>query len=308
MAETSPFDSLDALLDSWSEDVLHGKAPIRWPSGSGALSNFPLGPGLMTLLGGPPGAGKTAIANQLVFDAVRLNPGLKVLVTCCEMSPSVLLDRQLSRLSGVPYTLIRDRRLTAEHHTAVNIGLATLSEIRTRLGFLTGAFDLAGVTAAGDGFDADLILIDYLQRLHATDSDGRPFRDKRSMTNTILDTFRQFAAAGRGLLVLSSVGRQPSGKHGKSSYDGLGLASFKETGECEFAADDAFILAPPVDGWATLKHVKARHTEQMDIRLRAELAFMRFDPESDGTPKESADLLDKARKLVNAEKPKRGSK
>ncbi len=98
VVDASPFASLGDLLGGWSEGVLHGKPPVRWPGGSGALARFPLGPGLLTLLGVPPGVGKTAIANQLVFDAVRLNPELKVLVTCCEMPATVLLDRQLLRL------------------------------------------------------------------------------------------------------------------------------------------------------------------------------------------------------------------
>ena len=108
------------------------------------------------------------------------------------------------------------------------------------------------------------------------------------------------------MLVLSSVGRQPSGKNGKSSYDGLGLASFKETGECEFAADDAYILTPPAQGWATLKHVKARHTEQTDITLRADLAFMRFDPTETSPTGNQSELLDKARKLFKNVNPKGG--
>src|SRR5262249_25317503 len=123
--------------------------------------------------------------------------------------------------------------------------------------------------------------------------------------NAILDTFREFAASGRGLLVLSSVGRQPAGKHGKSSYDGLGLASFKETGECEYAADDAFILTPPADGWATLKHVKARHTEPTHIGRRAALSFMQFDAPDAGPPTgDRADLLNKARDLFKNGRPK----
>jgi replicative DNA helicase len=136
-------------------------------------------------------------------------------------------------------------------------------------------------------------VIDYLQRLGAPGQ----HRDKRSQTNAILDTFRQFADAGPGLLLLSSVGRQPN-KNGKSTYDGLTLASFKESGDIEYAVDDAYILAPPEDGWATLKHVKARHTEMTDIVLRAELSLMRFDP-SGGAPAATAqgELLAKARKL-----------
>jgi len=291
VADSSPFATLGDLIDEWSHDVLHGTPPVRWAAGSGALARFPLGPGLITLVGGPPGAGKTALANQLSFDAVRVNPELKALVTCCEVPPNVLLDRQLARLSGVPYARVRDRGLRETDRPAIATALATLAEVRERVAFLTSAFDLAGVVAAADGCDADLLVIDYLQRLSAPGQ----HRDKRSQTNALLDAFRRFADAGRGLLVLSSVGRQPGGKHGKSSYDGLGLASFKETGECEYAADDAYILTPAESGRATLKHVKARHTEAADIPLRAELMVMRFEPD-DPVAGDRADLISKARK------------
>ncbi len=236
---------------------------------------------------------------------MRLTPGLRALVTCCEMPPRVLLDRQLSRLSGVPYALVRDRALTEEHRPAVAAGLATLAGLRDRVTFHTGPFTLDAVAESADGCGADLILIDYLQRLHA---EGR-FKDKRSQMNAVLDTFRSFADAGRGLLVLSSVGRQPGGRHGQSSYDGLGLASFKESGECEYAADDAFILPPADDaGLTALRHVKARHAEPADILLRARLDCMAFDPPDHGpTVTVSADLLDRARRLWANGKPKGGA-
>lgn len=176
MADTSPFASLDSLLVAWSDDVLNGEPPVRWPAGGGAFARFPIGPGLIALVGGQPGAGKTALANQLVFDAVRLSKELKALVTCCEMPPTVLLDRQLSRLSGVAYSRIRDRRLLDADRPAVATGLATLNEVRDRVAFHTGAFDLGAVAEAADGFDADLILVDYLQRLVTSGQ----HRDKRS--------------------------------------------------------------------------------------------------------------------------------
>jgi replicative DNA helicase len=293
-------------MAGWAEDVLHGTPPPRWPAGTGPLERFPLGPGLVTLVGGPPGCGKTALANQLVIDAVRLSPDLRALVTCCEIPPGALLDRTLSRLSGVSYRLIRDRALREEDRTAIRTGMATLAGLGDRVGFHTGPFTLDAVADSADAAGADLILIDYLQRLTA----GGLHRDRRGMTNAILDTFRAFAAAGRGLLVLSSVGRQPTGKHGKSSYTDLGLASFKESGDIEYAADDAFIL-PPADkeGLAKLKHVKARHTEPTDIPLRPELAFMRFDLEPDDPPDEDRTaVLDRARRLWANGPPKGGGR
>lgn len=299
VVDTSHFTSLGDLLGAWSHDVLHGAPPVRWPAGGGPLARFPIGPGLVTLIGGAPGTGKSALANQLAFDAVRLSSGLKTLVTCCEMPPTVLLNRQLARLSGVPYSRIRDRSLTEADQPAVAAGLATLNTIRDRLAFHTGSFDLTAVAESADGCEADLIVIDYLQRLTAPGQ----HRDKRSQTNAVLDTLRAFAASGRGLLVLSSVGRQLN-KQGKSGYGGLTLASFKESGDIEYAADDAFILTAPESGGATLKHVKARDTEMIDIPLRCALSVMRFDPTDTVTPSDREELLAKAQKLFKNGKPK----
>lgn len=287
----SPFALLSDLMAGWADDVLHGQPPTVWPAGPGPLAAFPLGPGLITVIGGPPGSGKTALANQLALDAVRLTADLKVLVTCCELPVPVLLDRQLSRLSGVPYAAVRGRALTADHRPAIDAALATLAAVAPRVAFHTGPFTLDAVAAAADGADADLIVIDYLQRLGTAGE----HRDKRTQTNAVLDAARAFADAGRGLLFLSSVGRQPSGKHGRSSYDGLSLASFKESGDIEYAADDCFLLPPAEGGRTELRHVKARHTEQRSIPLRAELAVMRFDPDDDPAPDRSG-LLDRAKR------------
>ena len=55
---------------------------------------------------------------------------------------------------------------------------------------------------------------------------------------------RQFADAGVAVLVVAALARGRDSK-GRSSYsEGLGLASFRETSELEYGADDAFILLP----------------------------------------------------------------
>ena len=48
----------DALV-SWRDDVLTGKAPTLYPLGTGELARIEVGPGLVILIGGAPGAGKT---------------------------------------------------------------------------------------------------------------------------------------------------------------------------------------------------------------------------------------------------------
>jgi replicative DNA helicase len=75
MAESqATYEVAADALGSWRDEVLTGTPPILYPVGVGDMARLEVGPGLVTLLGGAPGAGKTAFAMQLVVDALRLNP------------------------------------------------------------------------------------------------------------------------------------------------------------------------------------------------------------------------------------------
>jgi replicative DNA helicase len=265
------------VLAGWRDDVLSGKPPVLYPAGVGDLARLEIGPGLVTLLGGAPGAGKTAFTMQLLVDALRLTPGLRALVANVEMPPALLLDRQLARLAGIDLTLIRHRRLGAEHAQRIDQALATLTPLCERLCFVRPPFDLANVAAAADAFDAGLLLLDYVQRIPPPGDHG----DRRGAVDATMSYLRQFADAGVAVVVVSAVGRGKDSK-GRSSYAGeaLSLASFRESSELEFGADDAFILTPDTaEGEAvTLKHLKSRHGEARDIELHFDRKRQRFTP------------------------------
>jgi hypothetical protein len=122
---------------------------------------------------------------------------------------------------------------------------------------------------------ANMICIDYFQRLSVTGD----WPDKRSALNHCLDTFRRWATAERSLVVVSSVGRQRTGPHGRSSYDNLNMASFKETGELEYASDDIYMLNAGQKGegqQVCLSHLGSREAEEVDIHLIRSLSFMEY--------------------------------
>jgi replicative DNA helicase len=265
------------LLDAWRDDVVTGKPPVLYPVGAGELARIEVGPGLVTLLGGAPGAGKSAFTMQAAVDALRLTPGLRACVCNVEMPPAVLLDRQLARLSGVDLRAIRYRQLGAEHADRIDQGIATLAAVADRLCFVRQPFNLENVAAVADDFAAALILLDYLQRIP---SPGK-HDDRRGSVDATMDYLRRFADAGVAVMVVAAVARTKDGK-GRSSYsgDGLNLASFRESSELEFGADDAFMLVPDAeaDDVVTLRHLKARNCEPKDLSLRFERACQRFTP------------------------------
>lgn len=283
-------------LHGWQDDLHSGKPPTFYPIGDGELSRIEIGPGLVTLLGGAPGAGKTAFTMQAVVDGLRITSDLRAVVCNIEMPPGVLLDRQLARLSGVDATTIRYRNLTEEHSERIDLGLTILAEVSERLAFVRPPFTLENIAATADEFEAGLIVLDYIQRIRPPGDHG----DKRSSVDATMSHLRAFADEGMAVIVLSAVGRSKD-KSGRSSYsgDGLNLASFRESSELEFGADDAFILTSDskAEDEIILRHLKSRNGECRDVRLMFDKPLQRFttiDPFDDSA-------VDVARHKANME-------
>ena len=291
------------VFDGWRDDLLTGKAPTLYPCGADGLERFELGPGLVCLVGGAPGAGKTALTMQLVIDALALTPRLRAVICNVEMPPSVLLDRQLARLAGLDAKLIRNRTLDASHGSKLDAGLDALESIADRLAFVRPPFTLENTAAAADAFDAGLMVLDYAQRISPPGQHG----DRRNSVNALMDYLRQFADAGLAVLVIAAVGRTKD-RQGRSSYDadGLNLASFRESSELEFGADSAWLLAPDRKdaGLVTLRCLKNRHGETDDLPLRFDKARQAFTPDDAGAATEErkpdGKLLSALRSLWNS--------
>ncbi|MBA4104968.1 MAG: hypothetical protein C0485_04340 [Pirellula sp.] len=226
------------------------------------LREVEIGRELVTLIGAPPACGKTALAMQLVVDALRA-PGqsdLKVLVANCEMSPQALLLRQLARLTGVSHSWLRRRDFPDSATSRIQAGLDALRELTPRLEFLQPPFTLENLAERATAFEADIVVLDYMQRFDHADRS----HDPRSQCTAAMDICRRLASQGRSVIGISAVNR------GGYAPQTAGLASFRESSELEFGADSAWILqADPDDRCAiNLKCVKNRAGEITEIPLR----------------------------------------
>lgn len=273
----------ESLFAEWSDNVHSGSGPVLYRH----AFPFPeIGPGLVTMIGGAPGAGKTTFSTQVGVEMVRFNPELRLLICNCEMTPAALMDKTLSRLSGIDAHDVRHRRFGEEHADRLAAALATIETFIDRVSFMTAPFDIRNVAATADATGADVIVIDYIQRFTIPSDDS----EARHRVNRMMDYLRRFASAGVAVVVISAVGRSRD-RAGRSSYasEGLSLASFRESSELEFGADDALILAPvDVDDPDTVRlaHLKARHGMQVTQDLifdRRVQSFSLIDP-APGTP------------------------
>jgi replicative DNA helicase len=281
MAESPLLTGSDAF-NEWEPTVLSDTPPdATWKLGDG-FEHVEIGQGRIMLVGGAPGAGKTALILQWCFNALALDPNLKVLICNVEMSPARLLDRQLARLSGVPLSWIRKRTVSArEDLKNIGIAKAQIQKLSERLSFVRGPYTIQRTSEAADAFMADLVVVDYAQRIGI---EGK-FTGAREKTNALTSHMREMADCGIGIIAAAALTRSKDGK-GRSSYDGkhLSLASFRESSELEYACDDAFLLFPTdpaadpdlPDRAMTLAHVKSRDGETKTVELTFHRRFQQF--------------------------------
>jgi replicative DNA helicase len=269
------------LFDAWSGEITSPDPPLTWSAGDPVFESIEVEPGRIILLGGAPGSGKTALLMQWALGILTHNPDLRVLVANVEMPPHALLTRQLSRLSGIPLTTIRKRQVAPADYKRLGEGLNAVKALIDRLAFSEDPHRLDSIATDGADFGADLILVDYLQRIDpAGKADGL-----RERINRLMSKLRRLAdKGGIGILAAAALTRSRDSK-GRGSYDGqhLSLASFRESSELEYGSDECLLLFPTDEDQTApvrsmmLSHAKSRYGEQRDVALTFHRRFQRFE-------------------------------
>ncbi|QDV55483.1 DnaB-like helicase C-terminal domain-containing protein [Rosistilla oblonga] len=226
--------SASSILDEYLDELERSEGDVLYSVGD-CFGEFELGPGLITLLGAPPGTGKTALAMQMVFNALAVQPDLTAVVANAESSFKMLLRRELCRRTDIHPRKLRfgdlseyDKRLIAD----VRDDLRACTD---RIAVMAPPFTVAGLRDIAEQNEPGLLLVDYLQKF-------APPGDPRAGVNEVVGQLRHMAADGWAVLALSATTRsQAKGGAGHDSQK-LSLSSFKESGELEFNADAAYLL------------------------------------------------------------------
>lgn len=259
------------LMPTWAKSIRDKKTPVVYETGLGVESlNFEQG--LVTLIGAAPGVGKTALTMQLVTEALRNNKTLTAMVCNIEMRPTYLLERQLAQLSGVDCRDIRHRRWNDPQMEAIERGLATLKQLTDRLRFVRPPYSMARIVEASRRSKASIVVVDYIQRL------GMPpnVENRRVAVEEAMTQSRALADDGAAVIVVSAMGRSKEA-NGSTGY-GAGMASFRESSELEYGADDAFVLEPKKgsDDVVEVKHHKSRYGQTQEVFLVFDKSIQRF--------------------------------
>ena len=205
-----------------------------------------VGPGMVVLAGGAPGAGKSALVEQLGFGLVERNPDARFLIANVELSPAVLLCRQLARLTGEagrpvnPLNILKGATLPSEQDR-LSEAARRLTGTLGRVAIVPQPHRLHAITQAVERFEPSIVVMDYVQRITAD-----PEADSRINAGMVMQSARAIADRGVAVIAVSALARQ-KGTTG-SSYADAGLASFRESAELEYGCDQGVVINTTSDG------------------------------------------------------------
>lgn len=207
-------------------------------------------------------------------DALLADTSLRAVIANVEMTGKHQFARQLSLVSGEDYGRVRSR--TADSDRISEAYSQLVEAIGERLVFAEWPFDLAKIAQIAADHNADMLVLDYVQRIHADIE--KPARDQRLEIDIVMSKARQIASEGRCVIAVSSLNRAGGGGNAKGDKYNSDIAQtrFRGSAELEFACNEGWILTRD-NAKVTLHSVKQRDRQNFDIHLAQEPS-LRFRP------------------------------
>ena len=195
-----------------------------------------LEPGMQIVVAGPTSSGKTAFSQQIALHNAL--DGKAVLIFSHEMSHVQLTRRFLAHLTGVPASRIKRGRFSEKEFDALHDAAEKLKKLRfwvedTRN--MTASAIAARARQVKRQHGLDLMMVDYLQILSATDSRARRDVQFGEMSKTLRDTAGALEVPN---LLLSQLSRD----HAKRDNHRPRLSDLRESGAIEQDADGVLFV------------------------------------------------------------------
>lgn len=264
----TPTPTLADALDEWERHetvpaICTGFQPIDTLAGGELPGGLPLG--TITVLLGPPAAGKSALAMQAAVGALLGDPELRAVWARGEMSADALAARAIAVGSvligdGSPVTKAQaERRRPAAKAVADELR----QRIAPRLALVPPVLTPDRIEAAVVASGARLVVIDYLQLVRLPDA-----ADSRAEVDAVMGRLRAMSLEhGCAVLLISNIGKAIDAT---SKIGTLG----KNSGQIDFDADIVLLgqadAEPDVDGTVGVKWLckKHRHGQARDLLTR----------------------------------------
>lgn len=236
---TSTAQAMEAVVDGIERAQRYGSGGV--PSGFTTLDRYLGGgfqKGTLSIIGGRPSMGKTALALGLALNAARHK--VPVAIFSMEMSVESLVHRLISSIayqeripeSKIPYLALRSGNFSSEAWGTIIEASGKLADLpiyiddapKTLPMLRSGVMRMVGEHGAG------LVIIDYLQRIKHTLPGENRVREVADITQTLKDLTMSLQIP---ILTLAQLNRSTEGRKDPRPR----LADLRESGDIEADAD-----------------------------------------------------------------------
>lgn len=261
---------------SWYNSLMDGTPPIRYPVGDDGdkINALSFEPEAITIIGAPPGSGKSALADQLVFEALYRNENIVALIANVEQSQRVLLNRELSRISDLPYDLIRYKKLHEIHRLdRLDAGIGTITKVGDRLHWMQYPMTIERIVEETRRIDASIVLVDYIQKIQLQNTASSDHERIMYVMSKLIELKNE----GRSILAISALARQTT-KNG--AYTNSDIGSFRGSSDLEFSATNAFLLKETDGSSGHNRHLhclKMKEDERIHLKMIFRGSRMSFE-------------------------------
>ncbi len=185
-------------------------------------------PGNLVVIGARTGVGKTAVLCQLATNIAR--NGTRVLVVSLEMPWPELFDRWVGNLGWIDTRRLRRGEMGDDGWKRATTGLTSLAKMAIRVA-KPATLTVPAIRAEARQHGAELILIDYLQLVHAV---GRRNTNRENDVGEVSRTLKGMALAlGVPVIAAAQLNRNLEGRFTKKPE----LSDLRDSGQIEQDAD-----------------------------------------------------------------------
>jgi len=185
-------------------------------------------PGNLVVIGARTGVGKTAVLCQLATNVAR--SGNRVLVVSLEMPWPELFDRWVGNLGWIDTRRLRRGEMGDDGWNRATTGLTSLAKMAIRVAKPT-TMTVPAIRAEARQHSADLVLVDYLQLVHAV---GRRNTNRENDVGEVSRTLKGMALAlGVPVVAAAQLNRNLEGRFTKKPE----LSDLRDSGQIEQDAD-----------------------------------------------------------------------
>lgn len=225
----------------------------------------------ITALAGPTGIGKTALTASLVCEAALRNKGLgKILYVNTDQHPDSLFEREVSRITGIPYQDIYLNRLnTSGYYKLLDEQFEKIQTVMKKIYYFnTSSFEQ--IERKIQSLGPQLIVLDHIQAISVHSRSGKKIEQMELLMERLLNLIQ----SGRSIFLVAALNRDGARR---AEYGPLSVDAIRDSSAIEYIATNIWFLRKDSNRKGSEQYLLLENAKQKESAKSKEAIPLLFD-------------------------------